>query len=190
MRFIWLFLLLAIACTPNIKIDSVMAAHEAGDVTVIIEGCGHQPIVGYTYCRKQEGSAVENVFWLYAPPVTCETHPCVFWKIFLPTGELALGGNFEQNQTKIQVSWADLLKTDKFDLGHRGFYPVVMTVKWIDNDKRERQTVVDGEIRLRVFKRGYIPLNNASADPNFAIEWVQDGRPMKVTTGGRAYVGN
>jgi hypothetical protein len=190
-----LFLVLTLACmgmsscTQAVRPDSAMAAVEAGDFTVIIEGCGNQPIVGYTYCKVTEGDATAVPITIHVPPVQCREAQCVFWKVYMPDGTPDLGDAVPKGQTTVQLSWTKLLHRDKFWAGDRGFWPVSLEVHWVDSDGHDRSSFAEGEIRLRVLKLGYTSLDGIKDDVNFVWRWATGGYEMAETTGMRAYTG-
>ena len=169
--------------------DVVLAAVEAGDYTVLIEGCGNQLVPGYTYCRVREGDATDQKISLVGPPSVCnKPDACVFYKVYFPDGSPSIGGSISKGETKADILWTDLTKKAQFEVEDRGFWPITMEIYWLDPDGNEMQSMAIGEIRLRVFRREYMPLNNISSDPNFVWVWNQDGITAKMTTGMRAFV--
>lgn len=178
------------SCDHGVKEDTAMAAGEARDVTSFIEGCGSQPVSGYTYCRVTEGDAAGQKLYLKVPPSACDQEQCVFWRIFYPSGEPALGGAVKRGETTVEINWKDLIKKDKFELGDRGYWGVLVEVHYVNMDGNPRKSLVEGEIRLRVLKRGYLSLKDIREDPNFVWSWTEKEKIYKMTTGSRAYVGD
>lgn len=168
--------------------DTAMAAIEAQDYTGMVDGCGKQPIIGFDYCRVEEGSTTTKGFSFIGPPAVCKGEACVFIKVY-KGGEVIWGGSIPKGKTKIALTWKDLTKQDSFAVGDRGFYPYTHEVKWIDKDGNERTSFSQGELVLRVYKKGYIPLHTVSDDPNFVWRWIEDGRMIRLTTGLRAFIG-
>lgn len=183
------FLAGASSCSHSVKIDTAMAAIEAGDFTVIIEGCGNQPIPGYSYCRVTEGDAANSVITIHAPPAACKQDQCVFWKVYQPDGSTDIGGGIPRGQTNVSIAWTELIHKQKFSTGDRGFWPVTLEVHYVDTDGRDRVAVAEGEIRLRVMRAGYQPLSDVRDDSNFVWTWTTGNHVMKSTTGLRSYVG-
>ena len=64
-----------------------------------------------------------------------------------------------------------------------------MEVFWIDKEGRGRNSVAQGDVLLRVFRAGYIPLENVREDPNYVWKWHDNGYTYRMTTGLRAFVG-
>jgi hypothetical protein len=185
-----LCILLLVGCAHNwVKEDVAMAAIDGGDATVIIEGCGAQPIVGYTYCRVREGDAASSKLSIIAPPAQCKEKQCVFYKIFYPTGEPAVGGAIDKGVARVDVPWKMLLGRDQFGKSDRGFWPVLLEVHWIDEAGHDRKSFAEGEIRLRVMAREYQALNAISNDSNFVWSWIEGTHIFKMTTGMRAFAG-
>lgn len=187
-----LFICMGASSCSGVKLapDNVMAAVIANDSTVVIEGCGSQPVVGYTYCRVTEGDTADMKLRLHVPPSLCASKPCVNYKVFFPNGEPSLGGDVPENQSMVEIKWEDLIKKKQFGVGERGFWPILITVKWIDKDERERTSYAEGEIRLRVLRKGYIALNEINSDSNFVWSWTNNKKQIfKYTTGMRAYTG-
>lgn len=191
-----LIVLLLFGCMGNsscsiakLNPDAAMAAVNGEDKTVIIEGCGSQSVVGYAYCRVFEGSVASQGIVLHVPPAQCVTKPCVEWKVFFPNAQPSLGGAVPDGVTTVPIAWKDLIKKDVFSPGDRGMWGVRLTVRWIDVNSREQTSVADGEVRLRVLRKEYIPLHEVKEDPAFAWSWISNGRLMRYTTGMRAYTG-
>lgn len=175
----------------SVQDTSAMAA-EANDATVIIEGCGNQPVVGYTYCRVPEGSdAKTKNITLIAPPSECsDKDSCVDFKVYYPDGsQPALGVTVPKGQTRVTLPWNKLLGRDTFEKADRGFWPVIMTVKWIAPDGQQKKTLVEGEIRLRVTSQGYEALQEVEESQNYAWHWNDKLSKYRMSTSGRAYAG-
>ena len=166
-----------------------MSAIEGKDATGPIKACGHQPIVGYTYCRKKEGQVADDKIWFYGPISNCEREHCVYYKIYFPDGTPSYEGKIPKDQTKEFVLWSSLIKSDAFTVGYRGLWRYVYTIYWVDNDGNERKSLSDGDIRLIVYSADYEPLHNSPENPNYAFTWSEDGFNFKMTTGLRMYIG-
>jgi len=178
-------------CKDGVKEDTQMSALEAGDYTALIEGCGNQPVPGYTYCRKIEGNATGELLFFLAPPsIVCPENICAEIKVYNPSGEVAWGGIIPKGQPSISVEWKQLTKKDTFDVGDRGFWGYMYTYYYVGEDGNTHQTVTQGEIRLRVIRKAYISLQEVSEDSNFVWKWKHKGHDIKMTTGGRTYVSN
>lgn len=183
-------MLLGATTCVRLNADPMMSALAGQDLTAMIEGCGNQLVSGYTFCRKVEGDASKEEIYLVAPAAKCnDEKSCVEWKIFYPDGSGPVGGTFPLGQSRVAVKWKQLLNRDTFELGDGGFWGVRYIIKWIDQNGYPKQTTVDGEIRLIVHRKGYLPLNAASEDPAFVWSWQEGAVAARMTTGGRAYVG-
>ena len=176
--------------------DAVQDAILAGDATGLVEGCGNQPVVGFTYCRLVEGDAADQTISFIGPPAKCnDPDSCVFIKVFNQAGQIAWGGSIPKDQTRVYVSWRKLLgcqdppATCQFQVGNRGFWTYDHEVHWIDPDGHDRKSISQGDIVLRVYHQGYTPLDKVEADPNFVWSWVDGNFIYHMTTGLRAYVG-
>lgn len=181
---------LAVLGCSNMRVrqDPLSTAQYAGDKTALIEGCGHQPVAGYTYCRVFEGGATNQSLVFLAPPVKCLSPTCVYIKVLRPTGEPTLALSFRKGETRMSVPWSDLISRPTFEVEDRGFWPFVYQIKYLDQDGFERTLVTEGEIRLRVLKKDYQPLHETAHDPSFTWEFIEGGSKIKMTTGGRTYV--
>lgn len=183
---------MAASCS-GVRPDAAMAAIEAGDATALVEGCGHQIIPGYTYCRVREGDGAGlSRITFVVPETDCQREgPCAFIKIFFPNGEPTLGLSVERGKTRVAIQWEDLLKRRDFRKGDAGYWPFVTTIYWIDLEARERVSKSEGEIRLRVYDRDYVPLHESRDDPAFVWTWKErSGEIIRMTTGMRTYVGD
>lgn len=172
--------------TPDTAPDAVLS----GDATGLVEGCGAQPIVGFTYCRVVEGDAADQAISFIGPPALCtDPQACVYIKVLNQAGQVAWGGSIPKGQTRVSVPWKTLLGADQFQVGNRGLWSWRVEVHWVDRDDHDRVSYSQGDIVLRVYKKGYTPLDRVSADPNFVWSWTDGKFSYKMTTGLRAYVG-
>jgi hypothetical protein len=187
-------------CTHAPAIDTAMGAQEAGDFTALIEGCGGQPIPGYTYCRVMEGDSANVALTFIFPPTQCKPwkrsdgsveNRCAFWKVFFPGTQLpALGDGVAPGVTAVTVQWSDIIKDSQFRQGYAAYWPILFEIHFTDKDGRDRVSFADGELRLRVLKKGYISLQSIKDDPAFAWVWSMGRHVFKMTTGARVYVGS
>lgn len=163
-----------------------------GDATGIIEGCGNQPIVGFTYCRQQEGDNAGTSLSFVGPPAKCDEkiHPdgCVFIKVWDNQSNLVGGGMIPKKETRLNIPWSKLLSSPHFQLGSRGFWTWNVQVYFLDPDGREQVSNAQGDIILRVYRKGYLPLHQVEDDPNFVWEWLDGDFLYKMTSGLRAFV--
>lgn len=185
-----LCLFLMVNCSGISVVDTspVMAA-EANDTTVIISGCGNQPVVGYTYCRVHEGQDTSLLgVSLVAPPIQCKTKPCITFKVFYPNGQPAWGIAVPEGAEKVDVKWKDLVGVSSFVKDTEGYWQVVMEWNWVDANGNEHQAAALGEIRLRVLDSNYTALNGVHDDKNFAWRWVSGAYHFALSTSGRSTV--
>jgi hypothetical protein len=168
--------------TPSTVIDN--------DTTGLVQACGNQPIVGFTYCRVQEGDNSGQSISFLGPPAKCnQEDSCVFIKVWNQQSQLIWGGSIPKDQTSVKVPWKVLLSgRDQFQLGDRGFWTFNTQVFWLDPDGRERTSTSQGDILLRVYRKGYLPLHEVREDPNFVWEWHDGGFLYRMTSGLRAYI--
>lgn len=180
---------------PAVPVEDLAVPIQAGDRTGVVEGCGQQPVVGFTYCRMQEGPVTDKALSFIGPPAQCSrADACVFIKVFDEQGQVAWGGQIPKGQTRVTVSWSTLLgckdaASCQLTLFHRGFWSFVETVQWTDKDGNERTSATQGDVLLRVLKADYIPLNAVEADPNFVWQWTDGGYVYRMTSSLRAFVG-
>lgn len=176
-------------CSNAVKPDiSTVLAAEANDATVIIEGCGSQPMTGYGYCRMREGDPTVGEILVSVPPVDCAAETCAQVTVFFPDGSPSVAYQVPKGQTKIAVKWSELTKGSVFEKNHRGFWPILMRWKWIGPDKREYESLAEGEVRLRVLARDYLPLHELHEDENFVWKWTVMPDHFRMSTAGRASV--
>lgn len=160
-----------------------------GDATGIVEGCGQQPSTLGMFCRQQEGDASNKSVWFIGPPAKCnKDEACVFIKIWNAQGQLVWGGSIPKSQTRIEVPWSTLLGRQTFELGDRGFWTFNTQVFWVDQDGKDRESLSQGDIVLRVFKKTYQPLHAVLDDPNFVWTWEDGSFQYKMTSGLRASI--
>lgn len=182
------------ACASGKKIRVVDPVTDStvvsGDASAIIVGCDNHPAVGFAYCRKMEGDNAGQSISFIGPPSKCEQKDsCVFLKVWNNAGNLVWGGSIPKGETKVSVTWKQLLSSETFDLANRGFWTLNETVYWIDPDGKERQSVAQADIVLRVYKKGYLPLNAVKDDPSFVWTWSEGGFIFKITSALRSFVG-
>lgn len=174
----------------RVALDPVtQSTAQDGDASAIIEGCGHQPIVGFTYCRVEAGSSASQMLSFIGPPSKCDqAQGCVYFKVWDGSGQVVWGGSIPKGQTRVSVAWSALLSGASFQVNHRGTWTWNETVYWRDTDGRERISKAQGDLVLRVYQSGYIPLQEVGSDPAFVWTWVDGNCVYKMTSGLRAYV--
>lgn len=159
-----------------------------GDATGLAEGCGQQPSPLGMFCRMVEGDIVGKSVQFIGPPADCAREACVFVKVFNNQGQLVFGDSIPKGKTRLDVPWKTLLGREKVEFEDRGFWSFTTSVFYIDLDGRERESKSQGDIVLRVFRKGYAPLSSVKNDPNFVWSWVDSGYLYKMTSGLRTFV--
>lgn len=160
-----------------------------GDATGIVEGCGNQPIIGFTYCRVTEGDNASQSIYFMGPPARCDRKEgCVFIKLWNNSGQLVWGDVIPKGSTRVGVPWKVLLSSPTFEIGHRGFWTWNTEVYFKGPDGRERVSKSQGDIVLRAYRKGYAPLHNVEFDPSFVWSWTEGDYLYKMTSGLRAFV--
>lgn len=181
-----------VSCAANkgrVALDPVTSSTVLdGDATAIVEGCEQQPIVGFTYCRFQEGESAYKFLWFIGPPSKCDREACVYIKVWNGEGNLVWGGSIPKDKTRVSVSWKTLLSAPTFDSGKRGFWTFNEQVYWKDPDGRERVSTAQGDIVVRVYRSGYLPLDKVANDPSYVWKWYDNGFFYQMTSGLRAFV--
>jgi len=177
--------------TNRVTPDSSMLAIAANDATVIIDGCGQQPMVGSTYCRVTEGNpTAQHKVSIIVPPSKClSDKSCVSIKVFYADGSPDLGFEVPVGITRQDILWSDLVHRATFEKNDRGQWIVIVDYKWLDQDGREQRTRIEGNLIMRVLSASYVPLHQIKADPAFVWRWVDNGVEYAMTTAGRAYAG-
>lgn len=170
-------------CKSPIIRDNTVSAAISNDTTLIIEGCGKQPIVGYTYCRVTPVNKTRDMLLtFYVPKMDCDKNSCVSIKIFGVDGNTTHGFEIPKGEISGTVSWFTILGKEEFTSGDRGFYPVLAIMRYKDGSQ-EKKTIIEGEIRLRVLNEKYISLVNVEDDHSF--NWKCS---FSYTTSGRSNV--
>ena len=174
----------------RVAVDPVTASTvNDGDATGMVQGCGNQPIVGFTYCRMQEGQSSNQMIHFIGLPSKCDQkEACVFIKVFNNQGQVAWGGSIEKGKTQVAIDWSTLVSSPTFQVGHRGFWTWNETVYWKDTDGKERISTAQGDIILHVYRAGYIPLAQVESDSAFVWSWISGNCTFKVTSGLRAFI--
>lgn len=176
------------ACvSARIPLESAWAGPvEAQDVTAVVEGCGHMPIVGYTYCRVQAGEdALHKSLVFLAPPAKCGATACAFLRVFDSSGTLVLGESFEKGSSRLEIPWTKLLLKDTFETGARGIYLFFIEVHSTNPDGNDQVSFSEGEIRLRVVSPSvnglpYRGLDRVKDDASFVWRWTDKKRNLLV----------
>ena len=192
----FIFVVFLAACaSKGLKPDSALAAlgirdtQQAGDATVIVEGTS-QPPVGFHYIRMQEGASAIGSVFLQVPPAECNPNnvPCISWTVIRPDGS-DFGEDVPRGTTRVDIPYKKLFNSDTVELGARGPFGVILTVKWIDNEGRDRESRAEGEIYVRVVKNGYRGLQDTPTNGDFVWEWSSENKIYRMTSGLRAYAG-
>lgn len=182
-----LFCLVGCSNTP-VRLDNSMQANLAGDTTGLVVGCGHQPVVGYTYCRRVEGPIGDDKLIFLAPITKCKKEPCRSLKIFSPESSAVYGTFFAEKSDEISVKWTDIVKRQVFDAQDRGFWPFIIEVRFTADDGFEHKTILEGEIRLRILRKEYVSLHSVKDDTAFFWIWESHGHLLKVSASGRTTI--
>lgn len=137
----------------------------------------------------EEGDASDKHIAFLGPPAKCSrADACVFIKVWNNEGNLVWGGQINKGDIRVELDWKKLLGRDAFVLADRGFWTFNTQVFWVDQDGRDRDSTAQGDIVLRVYKKGYLSLASVQKDPNYAWIWSEGNRCYKMTTGLRATV--
>lgn len=188
-KILFLILFLFISCIARLPVDSAMSAIDGLDKTALVEACGNQLVPGYTYCRKTEGTTTDEFINFIAPPAQCKQYPCVILKVFFPdNSQETYAYEFRKGEIVHKVAWKEILDRDIFSIDDRGFWPFMYKIKWVDQDGRERTSITEGEIRLRVLKKRYEALNDAQDNENFVWKYKYKNVQIKMTSSGRTFV--
>lgn len=190
-----LLILFCLISTPAFAFSSKRVALDTntassltdGDATGLAEGCGQQPSPLGMFCRVVEGDAAAKSIFFLGPPAKCDRDNCVFIKVWNTQGVLVFGDAIPKGQTRIEVPWKTLLGRDTFQVADRGYWTFNTTVYYIGPDGNERTSVSQGDIVMRVFRLGYVPLNTVENDPNYVWSWQDNGMIYKMTSGLRAF---
>ncbi len=186
------FLALGVSSCESVQkllIDPSMAATKANDSTVIVEGCGNQPIVGYTYCRKSVGPVGKETIRVHVPQGKCQSGDCTSVQIYFPNGSPTIGRTVPRDKGFVTFSWEEILQKKDFSTNDRGFWTIITITKFVGQDGIEREVAEEGEIRLRVLSRNYVPLISTQSSEYFVWDWLYGNCEMKKTTAGRTFVG-
>lgn len=179
------------ACVSHrVSLDPVtQSSINDGDATGIVEGCGNQPIVGFNYCRVSEGDASDQSITFIGPPAVCnQKDSCVFVKIWNNQGQLAAGVSIPKGSTRVQIPWKTLLAAPTFEVNSRGLWSWNTQVFYLGPDGKERSSTSQGDIVLRVYKKGYVDLHASETDPAYVWSWVMGEFQYKMTASLRAFI--
>lgn len=164
--------------------DAGPHAIDAGDPTALLSGCGSTANVGYLYCRLPEGWTPAGEIRINIPPVKCGLTECARVAVFRSDGGRAVDVAVPEGVTSFSVPWTSLLGTQPIEQSARGFWPVLVKWVWLNDDGLLEQAIVEGEIRLRVYKASYQPLG---AEPA-RWTWQLGKLTLRATEKGRTFV--
>lgn len=193
---IWLMMVASLlsgksfACskTKNTLDPNTTSTSLDGDSTGLIEACGNQPIVGFTYCRIAEGTDTQMPIVFMGPPSKCNQDTCVFIKVWNSQGQLVWGESIPKDKTRVSTDWKTLIGRDVFQVQDRGFFTWNMQVFYLNSDGHEASSTAQGDIVLRILRKEYLPLNWVENDSAYLWEWMDNGYSYKMTSGLRAFV--
>jgi hypothetical protein len=168
---------------------NVRDTQQAGDATVIIEG-SQPPPVGFHFLRFNEGAVASGSVYLQVPPAVCRPDgaSCVSYRIRRPDGT-ELGGDVPRGQTRVEIPVRTLFNSATAELGHRGPFFVLLTVKWVDDSGNDRESRAEGIIETRVVRAGYRSMVETPSSREYAWAWTDGSRFYRMTTALRAYSG-
>lgn len=190
-EWLWLGLACLVGCAHGVPVVDPQDAVSSNDSTALIgsPGCGGLT-TGAMVCRKAEGDdATKDYLEFYGPKTECDSDACVFVKVLSNKGQVIYGNSIAKGQTSKRVAFSVLLGKDKFEVGQHGLYGVIYTILYQDRKGEERRTFTEGYIFLRVLRKGYVSLHNSRDDEHFVWSWREQDRIIKMTTGGRVFVG-
>jgi hypothetical protein len=190
MYWICILLLCGCSCSHFGKLDPQRAI--GNDYTVFMSGCGRETVVSDAIlCRVIAGLTTKTeVLEFHAPPDSdCKGEHCTYVKIFFPDGRPALEKSIPKGQSTLNVPWSEMMGKESFDLTDRGLFSVTVEMHYLDPQGEERRMYMEGMIFLRVISPSYTSLELSEDDENFYWVWKEKKQTLKLTTGGRAYVG-
>lgn len=172
------------ACAAAVD-DAGPYALEAGDPTALLSGCGEVASVGHIYCRFPEGWMPSGEIVVSFPASRCGEPVCGSVMIYGPDGARVVNRPIEPETTYAIIPWRSLVGDQPLERHRRGFWPVVARWRWLNADGLVEETIVEGEIRLRVHAGNYRPLGAGDAA---RWRWNVGRVTFAVTTKGRAWV--
>lgn len=192
----------AVACAiPGaVKVDEVMAqqslrdATQAGDTTLIVSGCGHQPIQGFTYCRVPEGDATAGFrVSIHMPLAQCMPEDrggpraCITLYVLGPNG-FETSFDVPRGTLVLEKTLGELLGTQTFTRFDRGLVNLLAEIRWVDPEGNQRVSYAEGEVRVRVMARSYDTQKNLRFSENVVWRWQKDNAQFEMTSGTRSRV--
>ena len=185
--------LIACAIPGAVKMDSVMAQIQmrdtvtAGDTSLIVSGCGAQPISGFTYCRVTEGAQTASLpITIHLPSVQCMPvdrggpATCITLYALAPNGH-EVSWDVPRNSTTLTKTLAELLGTATFQRFDRGLINLLAEVRWLDPEGNIRVSFAEGEIRVRVLAGDYEAARTRSFSDNVVWRWQAENTQMEMT---------
>lgn len=176
---------LMVGCAPALYSDPGPYAFAASDTTALLSGCGSKANVGYLYCRFVEGWTPQGEFVVIVPPTNCPDIACGTVKVFAPNGAVAFEAPVQKGKTYVQVPLAKLLGPGPLLKGARGFYPVLLSWRWLDDNGLAQQSTAEGEVRVRVYGADYVPLGLGAQT---TWRWSTGGVTFAMTDKARAVI--
>lgn len=194
--------LVACAIPGAVKMDSVMAQIQmrdtvtAGDTSLIVSGCGAQPISGFTYCRVPDGDATASrQVTIHLPPAQCMPvdrggpATCITLYALAPNGH-EVSFDVPRNSTTLTKTLGELLGSETFHIADRGLINLLAEIRWVDPDGNARVSFAEGEIRVRVLAADYEAARATSFSDNVVWRWQSENHQMEMTAAGRSKATN
>lgn len=159
---------------------------QAGDTTVIMSGCGPQPIVGFCYIRRHAGDATAGSLRVHAPPAECEGEGACASVRFIRPDSTEFSVDVPRGQAAVEVPWRQILDAPTFDVAQAGSWYLFLRVRWRDQDGRPRVSRAEGEIRFRIVAQQYQPLHESRDSDAYVWNWMDGPYAMRATSALRA----
>lgn len=169
-------------------IDYSQPAAESRDYTIVFEGCGQGPTVGYLFCRVTEGSLATQKITIYFPSVDCRRESCIDWQFIQPSSDFGAFGALPARSNRVELTLKEIIQTaETVDESHDDEYLLASRIWYLNGQDEEFSVKAYGIVRLRVLKKLYTQL--ACNDPELAwIEKISGGCEAHFSTTMRAAV--
>ena len=179
-------LTLSACSTKSLPSIEKASAHELGDSSVVLEGCGEGPSSGYLFCRLHRGKSTDARVLILYPSVDCNWPHCVSWRSLRKNGTISAQGTFEKKSNHAWIPISQIMDySGPLENEHEGEYGIQLRTTYGDSEGLQRVVISDGVIRVWLVEESYPPMG--CDDPYLAwTEKIADGCSVVFSTGMRS----
>lgn len=152
------------SCATKMPEIEKPTAHEMGDSSVVMDGCGEGPNSGYLFCRANDGVESNQFIRIHIPDANCDRDSCVSWRTLRKNGTISAVGSVNKGETSVMIPLSVLMDyKGPITKKQEGEYGVQIRVFHEDGDGLKRAVIADGIVRVWGVDKNYAPM--ACDDP-------------------------